>query len=443
MKTLVALAAFVVTASAPSVARANEPWIHGFGSRPTAMGGAVAADTTDFSANYYNPAGLAGDMGLRLAVAYTYAFQNLHIYGKDSGVAPVRGVSFGIAASGKIFGVLPVALGIATHIPDDGLSRVTALREGVPRWELYDSRASVLYLTANLAIRPWRWLELGGGVSFLAATQGRFEISGTANVLEPFNSQLRHEVDADLTSVRYPEVGARVHLGSIADVAIVYRHETKLSLSLAALLKGNVDFAGVLVPLTYSLTSHTIAAFLPAQLVVGTSLHPTRDLHINADITYVHYAAYESPTAQTSASLTVVPPKGFPLDLPGNVKPTQPLPPMFEDRIVPRIGVEWLLPGLDDRSFARVALRAGYFYEKSPVPPQTGITNFVDADRHTVSCGAGVALREPKLSLDVHFAYSALPERVTLKTNPADIVGDYRQDGSMVNLGATLGGKFQ
>ena len=319
---------------------------------------------------------------------------------------------------------------------------MTALREGVPRWELYDSRASVLYLTANLAIRPWPFLELGGGVSFLAATQGRFDVTGTADVLHPFDSQLRHEVDADLTSVRYPEVGARIHLGEVADVAIVYRHEAKLELTLDAVLHGNVNFAGVLVPLTYTLTSQTVAAFLPAQLVIGTSLHPARGLHVNADITYVHYADYASPTARTAATLSVTPPPGLSLDLPGAIKPTVPIPPRFIDRIVPRLGVEWFLPGLDDHSFGRVAVRAGYVFEKSPVPPQTGVTNFVDADRHTVSFGAGLSLRQPKLSLDLHFAYSVLPDRVTLKSSAADLVGDYTQGGNMLNVGATLGGKF-
>jgi long-chain fatty acid transport protein len=407
------------------------------------MGGAVSADTTDFSANYYNPAGLAGEMGVRLSLGYTYNWQNLKIDAKDSGVDSVHGLVFGVAAGGKVFGV-PIALGIATHLPDQGISRVTALREGVVRWELYDSRASVLYLTANLAVRPVSWMELGGGVSFLAATHGRFEVTGTADILQPYNSKLRHEVDADLTSVRYPEVGARFHLGDRAALALVYRHETKLDLELSALLRGNVDFAGVKVPILYTLTSKTVAAFLPAQLVVGTSLRVTKGLHVNADLTYLHWSGYASPTARTAAKLTATPPAGLDLDLPKEIKPTEPIAPHFQDRVVPRIGIEWLLPWPREGALFRATVRGGYVFEKSPVPPQTGVTNFVDTDRHTFTLGAGVCLdRPPFVNLDLHFLYSVLPERTTLKASAADLVGDYRQSGSMVGVGTTLGAAFR
>ncbi len=421
-------------------ARAHEPWAFGFGSRASAMGGAVSADATDFSANYYNPAGLAGDTGLRLALGYTYNWQNLRIQGKDSGVDAVRGLVFGFAAGGKLGGI-PIALGIATHLPDQGISRVTALREGVVRWELYDSRASVLYLTTNIAIRPVPFLELGGGISFLAATHGRFEVTGTADVLTPFNSKLRHEVDADLTSVRYPEAGVRFHLGDRAQLALVYRHETKLDLELSALLRGNVDFAGIQVPILYTLSSKTVAAYLPAQLVVGTSFKVVRGLSVNADLTYVHWSGYASPTARTAAKLTATPPPGIDLELPTEIKPTEPIAPRFIDRVVPRLGVEWVLPW---PRVVRPTLRAGYVFEKSPVPPQTGVTNYVDADRHTLSFGAGIELdAAPHPSLDVHFLHSWLPERVTLKSSPADPVGDYHQSGTMIGLGATLGASFR
>lgn len=443
LRTTLASVALAATGLVSTSAEAHEPWAFGFGSRAAAMGGAVSADATDFSANYYNPAGLAGDTGLRLSLGYTYNWQNLHIDGRDSGVDAVRGLVFGFAAGGKVAGI-PVALGIATHLPDQGISRVTALREGVARWELYDSRASVLFLTANLAIRPVHFLELGGGVSFLAATHGRFEITGTADVLTPFNSKLRHEVDADLTSVRYPEAGLRVHLGDRAALALVYRHSTKLDLELSALLRGNVDFAGVQVPIVYTLSSKTVAAYLPAQLVVGTSLEVAHGLHVNGDLTYVHWSGYASPTARTAAKLAATPPAGFDLELPTEIKPTVPIPPRFEDRVVPRVGVEWALPWPRPGALFRFTLRGGYVFEKSPVPPQSGVTNFVDADRHTLTLGGGIVLdRAPFPSLDLHFLHSWLPERITIKESPADPVGDYRQRGTMVGLGATLGARFR
>ncbi len=61
-----AILASAVAIVAPATALPHEQWTYGFGSRPAAMAGAVSADTTDFSAYYYNPAGLTGDVRLRL-----------------------------------------------------------------------------------------------------------------------------------------------------------------------------------------------------------------------------------------------------------------------------------------------------------------------------------------------------------------------------------------
>ena len=65
---------------------------------------------------------------------------------------------------------------------------------------------------------------------------------------------------------------------------------------------------------------------------------------------------------------------------------------------MPRIGLEYSFGfgGTVDvhgeaRPAIQVPLRAGYAYEATPIPPQTGVTNFVDADRHTVSAGAALA----------------------------------------------------
>ncbi len=424
---------------------AHEPWNYGFGSRATAMGGAVAADVSDFSANYYNPAGLADEEGLRLGLGYFWSENLLRINDEDSGVKSSHGFSFGLAAAGRVF-TMPLALGLAVHLPDEGLSRLTALKQEIPRWELYDNRSSVLYLAANLALRPFEWLAIGGGISFLASTRGRFEITGAGDLLSPYDSQLRHEVDVDLSSVRYPQLGALVHLAEAASIAFVYRGQTNLDLQLTGTIDATLNAVGIEIPLRYELQARTIQAFLPQQLVVGVSLRPLPAVRFNADLTWVNWSAYKNPTARTIASLEAEVPPGFPVELPTDVKNTELAAPQFSDRIVPRVGLEWRMPvrGADgSESSIAIPLRAGYVFELSPVPPQTGNTNFVNADRHTSSFGVGIEVPEWGAALDVHGAISILPETVTIKASPVDLVGDYRAAGEMVNAGATLRGTFR
>lgn len=436
-----AIALSCALVASANAAAANPLDTFGFGSRASAMGSAVAADATDFSAVYYNPAALVGAKGLDLSIGYLYASHHLSINGHDSRVDPVRGLVGGFVAPGEVLG-LPFAFGIATHVPDDRLSRVRTLRQETPRWELYDNRSQLLYLASDLAIRPVRWLEVGGGITYLAATRGRLDITGTADIARPTDSQLRHEVDADLTPVRYPQAGIRVLPSDDVAFALVYRGQSKLRLALDAYLHGQVKAAGILVPAAYSLETRTIDAFIPQQLVLGSSVKlARRRLHIDFDVTWVNWAAYESATARSTAHFDVQVPAGIPLAIPPDPKPTQILPPEFQNRLVPHVGVEYLVAVGDS---VELPVRAGYVYEKSPVPPQTGITNFVDADRHVLSAGTGVRLAHPSAELpgdvriDLHVQYSLLPERVVLKTNPADFVGDYRASGNLLAGGATL-----
>ena len=452
-----ALACALAGVFAAAPARANEADTYGLGSRSAAMGSAVAADAPDFSANYYNPAALVGARGPSLSIGYVYAWNHLAVNGQDNHVSNVHGIVGGLALPGKLLGI-PFAFGLGLYLPDSGISRVKALRQETPRWALYDERASIVFLSASLAVRPVRWLELGGGVAFLASTRGRFEITGTADILHPYDSQLRHEVNADLASVRYPQVGARAKIDGFGFVGVVYRGQTQIKLALDAHLQGSVSFAGLEVPLLYDLASRTVNAFLPEQFVLGVSFQRVKNLHVNADFTFVDWAAFESPTAVTTSNLKVQVPPGIPISLPPNPRATVVLPPGFKNRLVPRFGVEYIIPaagGLrrladddEDRRALEIPLRAGYVYERSPVPPQTGVTNFVDGDRHTFSLGAGLTLNAPgsvlagSLTVDLHAQLSVLKERITHKDNPADFIGDYRSSGSMLGLGSTLTAVF-
>jgi long-chain fatty acid transport protein len=415
----------------------------GLGSRSTAMGGAVSASARDFSANYYNPSGLALARGTDLSAGYAFVAQDLELNGHDSQVDPVRAIVGGVVAPGAILAI-PFAFGLAVHLPDDRLSRARSMRAEDARWVLWDNRPQLIYLSTNLAIRPVEWLAIGGGVSFLAATRGAFEITGTAmlptNQRSEYDSELRHEVDADLTAVRYPAFGVTVSPNDRLDVALVYRDQAQIELEIDAELRGTVDATLVRVPARYELSSTTMNAFIPRQLVLGASWLMLDRLQIGLDVTWLNWAAYQSPISRTRSELDVdIDLQGF--ELPPNPKPTARVDPGFENRLVPRIGIEYRLAV---RRRFEAPLRAGYVYEASPVPPQTGNTSFADADRHVLSAGAGFIWSEPghvlpgNLRFDTHLQWAILPTRVTLKENPADYTGDFSACGSQLGVGATL-----
>ncbi len=438
----VAVGAFL----ASGVAFANPLDAFGFGSRETALGGAASADVRGTAANYYNPASIVRAQGLELSIGYMSVAHNLAINGKNTRVDPVRGLNFGIVAPGQLFRI-PFAFGLALHLPDDRVSRVRALRQEEPRWELYDNRNQRLYLAANLAIAPFDWLEIGGGLSFMASTRGSLGITGEADIFKSEQSTLRHQVDADLTAVRYPQFGARVHFDETFALAVVYRGQFKLKLDLAADVQGDL---ARLTTASYQLETHSVNNFLPQQWVFGGSAgflkRGRRSLvHVNFDLTWVNWSAYEAPVASLDAKLDIpAPPGGWPAGItpPATPQKTVIVPLQLHDRFVPHVGVELRAP-VGQR--LEMATRLGYELAISPVDDQTGFTNYIDRDRHSFSAGLGVRISGRALAnvvrevgIDMHGQVSTLVERTTQKTDPSDFVGDYRAGGSVFNVGMTL-----
>jgi long-chain fatty acid transport protein len=377
---------------------------------------------------------------MEISVGYVNVDQNLQINGLSSGVDPVRAMVAGIVAPGKLVGI-PFAFGFGLHLPDDRLSRVRALPQDEPRWELYDNRNQLLYLAANLAVSPWPWLQIGGGVSFVSSTDATLDISGQVNVYTPDSSQLRSAIDADLTAVRYPQAGVRVALTDDLALAVVYRGQFQLDLDLKANIRANIS--GLTTAL-YELETDSVNNFLPQQLVVGGSWRIVPELRANLDLTWVNWSAYVPPVADVQVTLNIPPPPaGWP---PGITPPSTPAPTIIapinmRDTIVPHLGMEWR--ALNERK-VQGFVRLGYEFDKSPLPPQTGTTNYVDADRHAFSLGLGVRAVEllpelPRdLRLDGHVQLSELPTTTTVKSNPADLVGNYTAGGTLWNVGVTL-----
>ena len=429
---------------------------YGMSSRSMALGGAVSADVEDYSANYYNPAGIVRSGELSIGLGWFGAAHEFALDDEPSNVDPASGITFGLNVPGHI-GDFRFGFGLGVHLPDQRVSRTRTLPRARPRWELYDNRPQRTYLSTHVAIQPVEWLRIGGGISFLSLSTNRLQLRGILDAGAPSASRVEHSLVAELTTIRYPQVGLQLQPVPWFNFGFVYRGEFALDNGLQAVV-GTPDGSGedptvirfgtIMINGFLDLLTQSVNAYVPHQFVWGASVEPADWIRISVDVTWLLWSGYISPLGLSQIQLVIdVPPELEDTIMVPDSFPTQlQQPASFSDRVVPRIGVE-MTPYRDaDLAFD---VRVGYFYENSPVPAQTGFANLVDTDRHAWSLGVGLDLTGLRpllpgaLSFDAHFMYAWLPPRATIKTSLIDPVGDYVAEGHIFSGGATVGVSFE
>ncbi|MCA9524349.1 MAG: outer membrane protein transport protein [Myxococcales bacterium] len=435
------VAALLFVLLLPLAARANPVEAFGFGARAQGMASAVTAVVNDSTANFYNPAGLAMTDALTIDVGYFFNRLDLRFNGRGQGVDNNSGIQAGILIPGR-FGPVRWAFGIAVFLPDRRLSRVRALPQFQPRWVLYDNRTQRIFLTTNIAIRPLKWLSIGGGVTFLTNTSGGVNIAGRIAFPNPTPSQLLTEVDVSLGTLRYPSVGIVVHPIPQLYIGVAYRGEVKLKLDLRATVNGFLtDTAGfkTKIPGSFRLDSVNANLFSPHQVAFGVGWRPIPRLLWTVDVTWLNWSRYPASTADVEVSLNVaglgdglLPPK------------VTVLPPRFHDIVTVRTGLEY---ELRVNRYIDLLFRAGYAYEPTPAPVQNGDTNYVDNEKHQITLGLGIDINNfstimtKPMSFDIAFQLYQLVSRDHRKVDPTDIVGDYRSSGRMYTF--SISGSFR
>src|SRR5215510_8063890 len=110
-------------------AAASTADVFGLGSEATALAGAVAARATDFSAAFYNPAGLAlGSGGPEVAFGFSGYASRLAVRGQRAGISDPVALELGIRLPIPFGGALAgrVALGFALHMLPDQIVHIVA-----------------------------------------------------------------------------------------------------------------------------------------------------------------------------------------------------------------------------------------------------------------------------------------------------------------------------
>lgn len=442
MRILSTLCLALALLTSDRAANASPLDMFGSGARGMAMGGAQTAATNDSSANYYNPALLAAVSGLEIDLGYHLALPVLRIDGRDLGVDSSHGGRIALAMPGRL-GPARLGVGISLSLPDQHLMRVRTLNQQQPRFSLYDNRAQRLYLSVNAGFAIGEKFSIGGGLGYVTGTSGDLTLAGRVGFPDADDSDLRLDMDVDITSIAYINVGMAYELRPWLRVGFSYRGGVQPNTDLSIHIEGDIGADNrdpIVADAVVFIRSASLSHFQPAQFNLGFDARLSHTLTLAGDLSYHRWSQYENPAADLTTELELGEFNDF-------VDPPSPIvlaPTNFHDILIPRLGIEWLAR---KRSSSLLHLRAGYYYEPSPAPEQIGVTNFVDNDKHTATMGAGLtlprwgALLRP-LSFDAAFAVTSMEQRGHRKLSPVDPVGDYRSDGTVWQVRTTARFRF-
>jgi long-chain fatty acid transport protein len=319
---------------------------------------------------------------------------------------------------------------------------VRSLPQAQPRFVNYDNRPQRIVITTSFAFEVVEELFVGLGLTYMTDTRGTVDMLGIVNLTSTDLTTLHSAVDVEFAATRYPTVGLRYTPGEHWRFGLTYRHEYTLALALDLEVRGDITLSEEQLLLVdggaFLFSSLNTNLFSPRQLAFGVAYTEER-WTISADLSWLEWSRFRAPVSAIDLELDL---GDLEFDVP---LPSKPLAPGFSDILVPRIGGEFVI--VDDPGL-RLAARAGYFFESSPAPAQQGITNYVDGDKHGFSLGLGlevdwfaIVLPQP-MALDLAGQLIVLPEHVTLKDDPADVVGDYRAGGTVMTFAATMGFPF-
>jgi long-chain fatty acid transport protein len=420
----------LVSLLAAASAQANAPDTFGFGPRIAGMAGAGTAEARGQAAAFHNPAGVALTNDVEAAVAYSYGGMLLRIDGRDANVTAPRGTSLGLALPAHL-GPITAAFGLAVYLPDQFIARIQLVPSTEPHFALLDNNLQHVVVQPVVALRFGDKVAIGGGASILADAAGNgitFDVGISAG-----NKVGVGALDVSLPVRAAPVVGVVVMPKPWLRFGVAYRGELDLKLSLDIL--AHVDLPG-------GISGDTVIAigalnFYTPHTVTGAAAADLGALTLTAQLDWLKWSSFDRalPDLNVRVGLGISPPLVPP------VFPTV----RFNDQYIVRVGAELkraLTPRVD------LAGRVGYAFVPSPVPPQTGLTSFADGDRHVVSLGAGLALRElisilPKpLSIDVALQLQQLEPRATAKDPTVTASPGFTSSGSIIYVTAGVEARF-
>lgn len=420
----------------PSMAEASFFELYGFNPRGLGMASAQLALANDYTAVFYNPAGLAtttsveGFGVLVAAPSLEVSFERSDT--KWAALEPPSATNLTFGASIPVgTSAVPAAFGVGFGLPTTSLLAGRALDSEIPQWVMYEALPNRIVALLGFGIRPIPWLSVGASVQVLAALEGSldFELDVVAGRFS------EKTVRFDITPRAAPVVGLLVEPLPGAKLGLVWRGSLATDVSLPVYL----DVTSLA---TLSIATSFIVQYQPHRVLLGVSYRFEQlDLVADVEAGLELWSAAPDPSVDSvlDASGELLEGTGLADALDAPAPGQERIVSLgYRNVVVPKLGVEKRF------GTSGVSLRAGYSIRPSPSPVQATGTNYVDGTAHTVAAGASLELSrvisgfEAPLTLDAGLGISVLPSRRHDKIAADDPVGSFEAGGTIFSAGLSI-----
>jgi len=384
----------VVTGLSTSLAFAGPNQLfeeYGVSPRDAAMANSFSAIADDYSAAFYNPAGLVWGQGHHFHFGYRGIIPNTFMKfnpsnGRNLGEAPSTDVFlFGFSTDMDFREMINpritdrLGLGLALAVGKYLKSFTLYADPNTPYMFRYAERpVSLLSLYTGFALKLYDWFSVGGSICAAPSETYTDVIAHTEIRIPSMQNETHQGMGSRAWSKIEPVIGLmfRVPLQGREDYlgfALVWRDEVF-----------TVDGSGEITTVTRivfeetgetydlpmsSMELHQLTGFSPMSVTGAVSWRPTENLRFNLDGVWRQWSAW----------------------LDGDERHPQP---EFSDTFHLRLGYEQQT-AINWAWVHDLIVRAGYYYEPSPVPDMNGMMNIIDPDKHVGSVGLGFVFNDP------------------------------------------------
>jgi len=408
------LAAMVVELSFASGFQLNE-----HGARAMGQGGAFAARSSDLSAMYFNPAGLANQKGLRAYVggtmilpktSFTSAAGKLTDMVSQTFLIPSIYLGYGME-NGLSFGVgFNAPFGLGTEWPANWDGRLVAVKTDLQN----------LAINPTIAYKVSEQFMIGVGMSYtFSKVEMGYDIGTYSSLAPPTPAATPGHIALDATGN-----GINFNVGAIykplpeMSIGASYRHSTKIDYEGTAAFTNMQALTSFFPGGTGKTTIKT-----PGQFFVGLAYDVTKNFTLEADYQWIGWSSYDT--------LGVELPNGPTFPLTGKpLQATSKAAKKWTDTYMIRAGGEYRLDAL--------ALRIGFIYDKSGQPAETVEPLLPDANRVEGTIGIGYKIAEC-WSVDVAYQMILFSDRSVSAADLNKFPGTYKSSANLFGLSVEYG----